>query len=157
MAAERAPTLPTIPQVERLLQSVLEKMEQLCVLYTQEIDSLSVGDMRKFQEVQPEKLRLVRECELGVAEIGSNKDIIARCNSVLRERVLSTHATLSQLAEISKNSCDSRIRSMKRIQNRLLQAARLMVNKDKKNYGRNGKVEAPHTARPVATAINEAI
>lgn len=146
-----------ISQAERLLQSVMEKMEKLIVLFSQELDSLTANDMRKFQEVQPDKLRLIRDCEAGVAEIESKKDMIALCNPVLKERLISTHTTLSNLAEQSKIACESRARSVKRIQNRLLQAARLMVNKDKKNYGRNGKIETPAHNRPIATAINEAI
>ncbi|HNQ92892.1 MAG TPA: hypothetical protein PKI93_08195 [Alphaproteobacteria bacterium] len=151
-----APSSP-IAQAERLLLSVLEKMEKLTVLFTQELDSLTANDMSKFQEIQPEKIRLIRDCESGVAEIEAKKETIALCNPVLKERLISSHAVLSDMAVQSKRACEARARSVKRIQNRLLQAARMMVNKDKKNYGRNGKIETSPKNRPVATAINEAI
>ncbi|GEM_PF-1482164 len=143
---------------EKLLNRVLEKMEKLILIYAQELDVLSVGDMAKFQSVQPEKLKLIRECELGVAEIAQRKEAVSKASYILKQRLISTHETLSELASQSKRACESRSKSMQRIQDRLLKAARLVVNQQgKKGYGRSGKSYDSHSHRPVATAINEAI
>lgn len=133
-------------------------MEQLSVLYTQELDSLSVGDMGKFSALQGEKLRLIKDCENGVAEIAARHDAVKLCNPSLRDRVLEAHAALTDLAKHSQSVCNSRARSMKRIQERLLDAARNIVNKNRKSYGRRGQSQTGGSHnRPVATAINEAI
>ncbi len=143
---------------EKLLNRVLEKMEKLILIYTQELDVLSVGDMAKFQSYQPEKIKLIRECELGVAEIANQKEAVAKSNTILKQRLLSTHKTLSELADQSKRACESRSKSMQRIQDRLLRAARLVVSQQgKKGYGRSGKSYDAHAHKPIATAINEAI
>ena len=161
---ERAKTTNPIPapakklapqQAENLLNNVMEKMEKLIVLFDQEQDSLVANDMRKFNDAQPEKLRLIRDCEMGVAEIQSQKEALDQCNPVLKDRLLSTHTMLSDIAEQSKRTYEARANSMKRIQERLLEAARTKIEQDSKHYGRNGKT-APKT-KPIATAINEAI
>ncbi|MDY0030148.1 MAG: hypothetical protein RBR86_09435 [Pseudobdellovibrionaceae bacterium] len=142
---------------DRLLQSVLDKMERLVILYTQEIDVLSVGDMGKFQLLQPEKIKLVRECETGIEEISQRKEEMNNCDGVLKSRILASHDSLQELAEISKRQCDARIRSVRRIQERLLDAARDKINKSGKGYGRTGRIDAHLSAKPLATAINEAV
>lgn len=140
-----------------VLNHVLERMERLIIIHTQELDYLSVGDMQKFQSIQPEKLRLARDCETGIEEISSRQEEMNACDTILKQRLLSTHDTLRDLAIQSKNACQSRANSMKRIQDRLLQAARHVVKKrEQKTYGRNGQTTDSYN-RPIATAINEAI
>ncbi|HPQ50187.1 MAG: hypothetical protein KDJ26_02105 [Alphaproteobacteria bacterium] len=142
---------------DRLIANVLEKMERLVVIYTQELDVLSAGDMARFQSLQPDKLKLIRDCELGIGEIAQRKDEIRASTSPLKAHLISTHDLLQDLALQSKRACESRAKSMKRIQDRLLDAARNVVNQSKKGYGRTGKARDITHQRPIATAINEAI
>lgn len=154
-AAQQVQTAQKNP--EYILHHILERMDRLIILHTQELDFLSANDMKKFQEIQPEKIRLVRDCESGIEEIAKNTDGFNACDPALKKRLLNSHGTLRDLADKSKRACQSRSKSVQRIQERLLQAARLAVGKtEKKNYGRTGKTETPRQ-RPIATAINEAI
>lgn len=142
---------------EDLLQHVYERMEKLALVYAQELDALSANDMRKFQEIQPEKLKLVSDCEGGIDEIGRRKDDLAGCSVIVKERLKSMHATLLQLAEQSAHACRLRANSMRRLQDRLLHAARIMANETRSRYSRSGQMTDAARARPMATAINEAI
>ncbi len=142
---------------EDLLQHVYERMEKLAMVYTQELEALSANDMRKFQEIQPEKLKLVSDCEVGIDEIGRRKESLAGCSIIMKERLKSMHSTLLQLAEQSAHACQLRANSMRRLQERLLHAARIMANETRSRYGRSGHMTAGARARPMATAINEAI
>lgn len=142
---------------EHLLLGVLERLERLCVIYTQELDSLSVNDMHKFQNIQHEKMRLIRDCENGITEIRTRQSEVALCSPALKERVLKAHGQLNELAIQSQHACDIRAKSMQRIQDRLLHAARSMVEKSGKRYGHKGKLQDYAGNRPMATAINEAI
>ncbi len=155
--APRTPSSSMNAAAENLLLGVLERLERLCVVYTQELDSLSVNDMHKFQNLQHEKMRLIRDCENGVAEIRTRQDEVALCSPALKERVLSAHGVLNELAIQSQHACDIRAKSMQRIQDRLLYAARAMVEKSGKRYGHKGKLHDYAGNRPMATAINEAI
>ncbi|MCB1557569.1 MAG: hypothetical protein KDJ50_01435 [Alphaproteobacteria bacterium] len=153
---ENSVTLSSMP-TDKLLQSVLDRMERLVILYTQEIDVLGVGDMHKFQMLQPEKIRLVRDCENGISQISVRKEEMGTCDEALKSRLLVTHNALQDLALQSKRSCEARSKSVRRIQERLLEAARATVNKNSNGYGRTGKLDSHLSAKPLATAINQAV
>lgn len=142
---------------EDLLQHVYERMEKLALVYAQELDALSANDMRKFQEIQPEKLKLISDCEGGIDEIGRRKESLAGCSVIIKERLKTMHATLLQLAQQSAHACQLRAISMRRLQDRLLHAARIVANETRSRYGRSGHMTDAARARPMATAINEAI
>lgn len=147
---------PMPPTHEQALLSMLNNMEELTSLYKVELDALELRDMQTFSELQPKKVRLVQDCESYMNEINSQVALMKTVSPALKERIISTEENLRELAGKSQKACQIRAESVKRVQARLLDAARQILLRDKTNYNKHGLAEQSKN-RPVATAINEAI
>ena len=146
----------TAATVETSLMSMLGHMENLTSLYTEELNAIELRDMKRFAEIQPAKNRLVVDCEARMVELQKQPALLKTASPALKERVATVENTLSQLAKKSQRECKIRSESLRRVQQRLLDAARHMMSRDQSQYNNLGKTSTANT-RPVATAINEAI
>ncbi len=141
---------------ETSLISMLGYMEDLSSLYTEELNAIELRDMKRFAEIQPAKSRLVMSCEAKMAELQKQPTLLKAVSPALKERVSVAENTLSQLAQKSQRECRIRAESLRRVQQRLLDAARHIMMRDQAQYNNRGQTNNANT-RPVATAINEAI
>lgn len=148
--------MPMPPVHEQALLSMLNNMEELTALYKIELDAIELRDMQLFSELQPKKVRLVQDCETHMTHITTQSSIMKSVSPALKERIFSSEDTLRELASKSQRACKIRAESVKRVQERLLDAARLILASDKKLYNKHG-VTDPTKTKPVSTAINEAI
>lgn len=147
---------PMPPAHEKAVLGMLTNMEELSSLYVEELDAIELRDMQKFSDLQPVKDRLVKDCEARMSEISQQTPHLKTLSPALKERVMTAETTLRQLASKSQYACKIRAESVKRIQQRLLDAARYAVGSNQTHYDSNGKTDASR-GRPVATAFNEAI
>jgi D-ribose pyranose/furanose isomerase RbsD len=147
---------PMPPMHERALLSMIENMEKLSSIYKVELDAMEIRDMTLFSDIQSEKNKLVQECEIHIVEITKNSALIKNVSPAIKERALEAEHNLRTLAMKSKHACKIRAESVGRIQERLLEAARHAIMKDKNLYNKQGLTNMPKN-KPIATAINEAI
>ena len=147
---------PTPPLHEKALLNMLDNMEELTTLYKQELDAIELRDMQKFSSLQPEKDRLVKNCEARMGEIATQSVQLKSVSPALKERVMNAETTLRELALKSQRACKIRAESMKRVQHRLLEAARYAIGSNQTHYNSDGRTDNSRN-RPVATAFNEAI
>ncbi len=138
------------------LMNMLGYMEDLTSIYTEELNAIELRDMKRFSDIQPAKNRLVMECESTLADLQKQPALLKTASPALKERIVVVENTLSQLAKKSQRECQIRAESLRRVQHRLLDAARYMMARDQAQYNNLGKTNIANT-RPVATAINEAI
>ena len=153
--ASASTSVPSSPDASLL--NVLDFMENLCHVYQEERDAMELRDMRRFSDLQHIKVHLVSECEQRIQDMLGQHGTLKNANPGLKERIRSTQETLNKLAMESARNCKIRAESTRRIQERLLDAARHIMNKNQKRYGKNGMSETSSRHRPTATAINEAI
>jgi flagellar biosynthesis/type III secretory pathway chaperone len=156
--AQHTPAMnaPVPPVHERALLSMIGNMEQLSTVYKVELDALELRDMKLFSDIQAEKNKLVQDCEAHMAEISKNSALLKMVSPALKERVLDAEDNLRRLALKSQHACEVRAASVLRIQERLLEAARHIMMRDKTLYNKHGVTDTPRN-KPVATAINQAI
>jgi hypothetical protein len=148
---------PTPPPHEQALLTILSNMEELTALYKTELDILELRDMQKFAEIQPEKNRLVQSCEIHMNQILEQTAFLKTVSPAMKERIFIAENNLRDLASQSRRACEIRAASVKRVQDRLLDAARHILNRDKTLYDKQGKTADTSKTKPIATAINEAI
>lgn len=141
---------------ERSLMNMLGFMEDLTTIYTEELNAIELRDMRRFAELQPAKDRLVKDCEATMAEIQKQPAALKTASPALKERVTIVENTLTQLAQKSQRACKVRAESARRVQDRLLDAARYIMLRDQSQYNNRGQTGTSRN-KPIATAINEAI
>lgn len=150
------PSAAVIPTSEQALMVMLDRMEILSELYKSELDALELRDIKAFGDIQAEKNGLIQDCEEKMKIIKQQPEYLKTVSSALKERIYVAERELRALAEKSQIACQVRVDSAKRLQERLLEAARQSISKNKAKYNREGR-EAMANTRPVATAINEAI
>lgn len=148
--------MPMPPAHEQALLSMLNNMEELTALYKTELDAIELRDMQLFSEIQPKKVRLVQDCETHMTQITSQAAIMKSVSPALKERIFTSEDTLRDLATKSQRACKIRAESVKRVQERLLDAARLIMAREKTLYNKHG-VADQSKGKPVSTAINQAI
>lgn len=148
--------MPMPPAHEQALLSMLNNMEELTALYKTELDAIELRDMQLFSELQPKKVRLVQDCEGHMSQITSQSGLLKSVSPALKERIFASEDNLRDLASKSQRACKIRAESVKRVQERLLDAARLILARDKVLYNKHGMTDQTKQ-KPVSTAINQAI
>jgi hypothetical protein len=147
---------PMPPAHEQALLAMIGNMDELTSIYKAELDALQLRDMQLFSELQPKKVKLVQDCESHMNEITRQPSLLKAVSPALKERIYSSESNLRELATKSQQACKIRAESVKRVQERLLDAARHVLMRDKTLYNKNGMSEHSKN-KPIATAINEAI
>lgn len=147
---------PMPPSHEQALLSMIGHMEQLSSIYKVELDAIELRDMKLFSDIQAKKNQLVQDCEAHMSEISKNSALLKTISPALKERVLTAEDNLRELALKSQHVCSIRAKSVRRIQERLLEAARHIMMRDKTLYNKHGVTDSPRN-KPVATAVNQAI
>ncbi len=157
--AQHTPAMnaPMPPSYEQALLTMLNNMEELTSLYKVELDAIELRDMKRFGDLQHEKNRLVQDCEMRISEISKQSNLLKGVSPALKERIYLAETNLRDLASQSQRACKIRAESVKRVQERLLDAARNILMRDKTLYNKHGRTEGQPKNKPVATAINEAI
>ena len=87
-------------------------------------------------------------------ELQARSSTIKKMDTPLRERLVAEQHELAALAEESMSWSLRMADALRRVQERLINAARETLKNDAPNYGAAGKIQASNT--PVATAFNEA-
>lgn len=146
----------TTSSSEKGLLDMLGYIEDLTSVYVEELQALELRDMKRFADIQMIKNRLVSHCEAHVHSLQRQSDALKMVSPALKERIVTAEATLTQLAQKSERECRIRAESSKRVQQRLLDAARLIMTRTKTRYDSRGMTNASRI-KPDATAINEAI
>ncbi len=139
---------------EKAMATMLGVMMGLKDLYKKETDAMRSRDVKKFLNLQPAKEAYTRDYEILVKELQARSMTIKKMDTPLRERLVAEQHELAALAEESMSWSLRMADAVRRVQERLINAARETLKNEAPNYGSAGKIQA--SATPVATAFNEA-
>lgn len=140
-----------------MLTQLLALMKELKSIYTKELSILQANDHQAFMALQPFKESLSRDYEIRIKEIQTLSTLVKQANPALRQQIIDEQAELAILADNAQGAAQRMALCMKRLQERLILAARHAINQEKIRYGAAGTLSESLTAKPIATAINEAI
>ena len=146
---------PVSTAPEKVLNSLLALMSDLKHVYLQEVDAIRSGDTQRFLSLQPDKEILSRDYEFRVREVQARAAAIKLTDQSLRSRVAVEQAELAVIADQAMSLAAKMAESMRRLHERLIDAARHSVQQEKIQYGSAGVLTESAGAKPVATAINE--
>ena len=142
---------------EHVLTSLLGLMGSLKNIYTEEVDAMKRNDTKTFMELQPDKQALTRDYEMRVKEIQARAAAIKESDPALRQRVIEEQNELHILADRSQQAALRMAEAIRRLQERLMFAAREAIAQEKIQYTQRGSMHGADIGKPIATAINEAI
>lgn len=139
---------------EKAMATMLGVMMGLKDLYRKESEAMKIRDMRKFLNLQPAKEAYTRDYESLTKELQARSSSIKKTDSPLRARLVAEQHELAALAEESMSRSLRMAESLRRVQERLIAAAREAIQKEKTNYCASGGMG--DTGRAAATAFNQA-
>ncbi len=148
---------PQAAAAEQVLIALLSLMRKLKSIYAGEVEALTRNDTQAFLSLQSDKMALSRDYELRVKEIQARGAAIKASDPALRQQIISEQSELHALADKSQSAALRMAEAMRRLQDRLIDAARQSVAQEKLQYTHRGSMNGPESGKPVATAINEDI
>lgn len=157
MTTITAGNAPHATSPEYVLTSLLGLMGSLKSIYTEEIDAMKRNDTKTFMELQPDKQALTRDYEMRVKEIQARAAAIKESDPILRQKVIAEQTELEILADRSQQAALRMAEGIRRLQERLMFAAREAIAQEKIQYTHRGSLHGADIGKPIATAINEAI
>lgn len=155
-SASAAPegNLPSYP--DRALEVFLSILLDLKHIHVQELDTLRNHDTKGFMDLQPRKILLARDYEIGAKEIMVRTESMKKADKALRDLVVKEQMELETLAHETERAINIMTLAVKRVNQRLIDAARHAMKQDKPNYDYKGTLNTP-LKNTNATAFNEAV
>ncbi len=140
---------------DKLLSEVYNLIENLKDIYTKEIAAMDSRNIQDFLKLQPSKDLYTRDYELRVKEIKARSSAMKNADPALRKKVIDAQIDMAMMAENSMVFSLRMAESMKRVQHRLIDAARFALQQESTSYAASGTLDTG-TKLP-ATALNESI
>ena len=138
---------------EKAMQEMMEAIDSLRTVYTEETDALLAVDTMKFLQLQDKKIEAARNYQSGVEQIMQRKDEFKGTTPLVREELKKKQEEFSVLACANLEALDRMTKTVKRLGERIMRAARETAEKRTPNYSANGSLSK--TKRAVSIGINE--
>lgn len=135
------------------LREVLSIMLHLKEIYIAEQSAMKANKIKDFIALQPTRDNMMRDLEIGIKAVKAKGDGIKSASIDLRQKLIDLQAEIDTLAEQSMNWSLRMVESIRRVQDRLIAAARASMQDDLNLYSRKGAMKQS-TPRAQATAIN---
>ncbi|MBI4031182.1 MAG: flagellar protein FlgN [Proteobacteria bacterium] len=138
---------------EKAIQEMMETIDRLRSVYTEETDALLQTDTMKFLQIQDRKISAACNYQAGVAQIVSRKDEMKKTNPGLHDALQKKQEEFAIVAVKNIDALTRMRRTVQRLGEHLSVAARAAIEKKSVNYGATGSINRPkHT---VSIGINE--
>jgi len=138
---------------EKAMQEMMEKIDRLRSVYTEETDALLQTDTMKFLQLQDKKVVAAQDYQAGVAQIVARKEEMKQAVPGIREALQKKQDEFAVIAIKNIEALTRMRRTVQRLGEHLTTAARTAIEKKGVNYGATGSINRPkHT---VSIGINE--
>lgn len=137
-----------------MLSEILSLMLTLKKIYEAEHDAMTSRRLKDFVDLQASKDAATRDFELGIKAVRAKGESIREASPALREKLVSLQVELDVLAEQSMRWSMRMVESVRRMQVRLIEAARANMEKDSQKYNTRGSLHDTGT-RVQSTTINQ--
>lgn len=123
---------------KKAIQEMMATIDALRSLYLEENEALEKSDTRSFMMLQERKIETARKYQSGIAQILERKDEIRAADPALRQRLVAMQEEFSSITSRNVQALERVQRGVKRLGERIMNAARDAAQKDVVNYGKKG-------------------
>ena len=138
---------------EKAMQEMMEAINSLKNIYVEETDALLQIDTMKFLQLQDKKITAARDYQSGVSQIMKRSDEFKGSPASMREEFKKKQDEFSVLAGANLEALDRMHKTVRRLGDRIMQAARETAEKRSPNYSAKGNMSK--SKRSVSIGINE--
>lgn len=148
-----APEFTLSGNPEKAMQEMMEAINNLRNVYVEETDALLKIDTMKFLQLQDRKIAAARDYQSGVSQIAKRSEEFKNSPATVREELKKKQEEFSELAGANLEALDRMHKTVRRLGERIMQAARDTAEKRSPNYSAKGNMSK--SKRSVSIGINE--
>lgn len=138
---------------EKAMQEMMSAIDDLRNVYIEETDALEKIDTMKFLQLQDKKITAARNYQSGIDQILKRRDEFKSTPDDVREELRKKQEEFSALTTANLEALDRMHKTVKRLGERVMTAARDAAAKNSPNYSAKGRLS--HKNRNVSIGINE--
>jgi hypothetical protein len=138
---------------QKAMQEMMATIDALRAVYVEENEALANADTRTFVGLQDRKIAAANKYQSGIAQILARKDEIRAADPTLRARLVGMHEEFSALTAVNVQAIERLQRGVKRLGDRIMNAAREAAQKEAVNYGKQGQLNK--YKGPVSIGVSE--
>lgn len=138
---------------EKAMQEMMEAIDGLRDVYAEETEALQQIDTMKFLKLQDKKITAARNYQSGIDQILKRRDEFKSTPEDVREELKKKQEEFSALATANIEALDRMHKTVRRLGERVMNAAREAAIKNSPNYSSKGSMN--HKNRGVSIGINE--
>jgi len=137
----------------KAMQEMMATIDSLRTLYMEENAALDKCDTRTFLTLQERKIESARRYQSGIAQMLERRDEMRTADPALRQRLVAMQEDFSNLTAANVKALDRVQRGVKRLGERIMNAARDAAQKEAVNYGKKGLLNK--YKGPVSIGVSE--
>ncbi len=136
----KIPRLPSNPN--KAMQQMMGTIDELREKMIAETAALKEANTALFMELQDDKIIVARTYLNGMKELLSRTDELKKADPALKESLAEKRENFSVIAKENLNAIKKMSGGMKRLEERIIQTARVEADKENKSaYGANGYLQ----------------
>ena len=137
----------------KAMQEMMATIDSLRTLYMEENAALDKCDTRTFLTLQERKIESARRYQSGIAQMLERRDEMRTADPAMRQRLVTMQEDFSTLTAANVKALDRVQRGVKRLGERIMNAARDAAQKEAVNYGKKGLLKK--YKGPVSIGVSE--
>lgn len=138
---------------DKAMQEMMEAIDALRAVYTEENDALINADTSRFLALQDKKLSMARQYQAGTEQLLARKEEFKDIAPELRQQLQRRHEEFTAVSATNLEALGRMRKSVGRLGERIMKSAREAVQKDTPNYSASGSLN--RNDRPVSLGLNE--
>lgn len=138
---------------DKAMNEMMEAINSLRDVYIEETDALLKIDTMKFLQLQDKKISAARNYQSGVSQILQRRDEFKNATPATREELKKKQEEFSMLTNANLDALERMHKTVKRLGERIMSAARETAEKRSPNYSARGNMSK--NKRGVSIGINE--
>lgn len=137
----------------KAMQEMMDTINDLRDVYTEETNALQAVDTMKFLQLQDRKIAAARDYQAGVDQIMKRREQFKNTPQAVRDELKRKQEEFSALTCANLDALERMQKTVRRLGDRIMKAARETAEKSSPNYGAKGSINK--NKRPVSIGINE--
>ncbi len=136
------------------LQDMMQTLDSLRTVYEEETKALQLSDIKAFFALQNKKIAAAQNYHAGIAELVERKEEMLFVHPDMKSLFSRKHDEFSTVARDNIEALDRMRRTVDRLGNRMVRAARDSAARDSVSYGAQGHLTGSRN-KPVTMGMNE--
>lgn len=136
------------------LQNMMQTLDNLRAVYEEETKALQLSDIKAFFALQNKKIAAAQDYHAGIAALVDRKDEMLIVHPEMKSLFSRKHDEFSIVARDNIEALDRMRRTVDRLGNRMVRAARDSAARNSVSYGSQGHLTGSRN-KPVTMGMNE--